>query len=364
MVPGIHNKPELILMTTTLPSRTNLENEATPSADPVSAIYSLTGVQVAATGAFAPPTVVRNEDLAELGYDADWIIQRTGIRERRKASPGMNTSDMGYEAAMRCLSAANVAPHEVDLIVFATMTPDTPMPSTACHLQRRLGAAAPAFDINAACAGFMYALVTGMQFVRNGCASNALVVGADLMSRVLNPADQKTFPLFGDGAGAVLLQPANKSHGLLAYTLGADGRGADYLVTPAGGTREPLSAEVLANGRQYLQMDGRPVFKWAVRKVGESLTQVLCEAGLSPHDIDLIVLHQANARIIDAAVEHLGFDRSKVAVNLDRYGNTSAGSIPLVLDQAHRDGRIKRGDNVLMCGFGAGLTWGAAILRW
>ncbi len=328
----------------------------------------LTGVRVAATGSYAPPEVVRNEDLAELGYDADWIIQRTGIRARRRAPDGMNTSDMAHESAIRCLENAGVGVDDVDMIVVATMTPDTPMPSTACHLAAKLGSNAPAFDVNAACSGFMFGLMTGMQFVHSGCSRNALVVGADLMSRVLNPADKITFPLFGDGSGAVLLQPSTstgeEASGVLAYNLGSDGQGADLLVTPGGGTREPLSETVLKENRQFLQMEGRPVFKWAVRKVAECIARTISEARMTADEIDLLVLHQANVRIIDAAVEAVGIDRAKVHVNLDRYGNTSAGSIPLVLDEAHREGRINRGDHILTCGFGAGLTWGAAVMRW
>ncbi|QDU94187.1 beta-ketoacyl-ACP synthase III [Lignipirellula cremea] len=325
---------------------------------------SLTGVAIAGVGSFAPALIVRNEDLGAQGYDADWILQRTGIKERRRAPDGMNTSDMGYEAAVRCLEAAECDPADVDLIVFATMTPDTPMPSTACHLQARMGIAAPAFDINAACSGFVYALVTGAQFVKSGGARNALVVGADLMSRVLNPADKITFPLFGDGAGAVLLRSGHKKQGLISYSLGADGQGAGLLCTPGGGTREPLSAAVLEGNRQYLQMEGKAVFKWAVRKVSESITQAALEAGRTPDEMDLLILHQANVRIIDAAIQDLGIDRDKVVINLDRYGNTSAGSIPLVLDEAQQAGRIAAGDLVLICGFGAGLTWGSAVIQW
>jgi len=347
-------------------------NGVTPGAAPQTSSQTgrrkLMGVRIASTGSYAPPEIVRNEDLAVLGYDADWIIQRTGIRARRRAPEGMNTSDMAHESAIRCLEAAGLNASDVDMIIVATMTPDTPMPSTACHLASKLGATAPAFDVNAACSGFMFGLITGMQFVKTGCSQNVLVVGADLMSRVLNPADKITFPLFGDGSGAVLLQPAaageEDSCGILAYNLGADGDGANLLVTPAGGTREPLSEAVLRENRQFLQMEGRAVFKWAVRKVSECIARTISEARMTADEIDLLVLHQANVRIIDAAVEAVGIDRSKVHVNLDRYGNTSAGSIPLVLDEAYREGRINRGDHILTCGFGAGLTWGAAVMRW
>jgi 3-oxoacyl-[acyl-carrier-protein] synthase-3 len=329
-----------------------------------SPLATLTGVQVLAVGAHAPEEIVRNEDLAEFGYDPEWIVQRTGIRQRRRAAPGVATSDLAYEAAVRCLEAAKVEPREIDLILVATTTPDTTMPSTACHLQRRLGASAPAMDLQAACAGFMYALVTGMQFVKSGCSRRVLVVGADVMTRIVSAADRKTYPLFGDGAGAVLLGPGRDEQGLVAYTLGAEGEGADLLITPAGGSREPLTPESLAANRHYLSMDGRAVFKWAVRVIIDSIADVLCHAQLTPAEIDLLVLHQANVRIIDAAVEALGISRDKVVVNLDRYGNTSAASIPLALAEAQEEGRVRRGDRVLLCGFGAGLAWGAAVVEW
>jgi 3-oxoacyl-[acyl-carrier-protein] synthase-3 len=319
---------------------------------------------VLSVGAYAPEQIVRNEDLAEFGYDPEWILQRTGIRQRRRAAPGVATSDLAYEAAMSCLAAAGTDPRELDLILVATTTPDTVMPSTACHLQRRLGAVAPAMDLQAACAGFMYALVTGMQFIKSGCSRRVLVVGADIMSRIVSAADRKTYPLFGDGAGAVLLGPGRDDQGLLAYTLGAEGEGGDLLITRAGGSREPLTAESLAANRHCLAMDGRAVFKWAVRVIIDSIADVLYHAQVTPEEIDLLVLHQANVRIIDAAVEALGISRDKVVVNLDRYGNTSAASIPLALAEAQQEGRLHRGDRVLLCGFGAGLAWGAAVVEW
>lgn len=327
-------------------------------------VARLTGVQILGTGGYAPPEIIANEDLAALGYDAQWILQRTGIRQRRRAADGEATSDLAYQAAVQCLDQAQVAPSQIDLILVATMTPDMPTPSTACLVQRRLGASAAALDVNAACAGFMYALVCGMQFIHSGTCRYVLVVGADVMTRAVDPEDRKTFPLFGDGAGAVLLGKGTPSQGMLAYTLGADGRGGDVLCTPAGGSREPITADVLARRRQFLRMDGRAVFKWAVRTVHEAMTKVLDYAGLRPADIHLLVLHQANMRIIDAALEDWPLDRSRVYVNLDRYGNTSAASVPLVLAEAHRDGLIRPGDRILMAGFGAGLAWGAGVWQW
>jgi 3-oxoacyl-[acyl-carrier-protein] synthase-3 len=329
-----------------------------------SPLCQLMGVQIVATGAYAPPIVVTNEDLAPLGFDSDWIVQRTGIRARRRAPADWATSDVAFQAAKGCLEQAGVAASEVDLIIVATMTPDSQTPSTACRLQQMLGCKGPAMDLNAACAGFLYGLVTGMQFLKSGCCQCVLVVGVDLMSRTVNPEDKKTFPLFGDGGGAVLLRPGESQQGLLAYTLGADGNGGDILQVPAGGTREALTPEGLAAGRQFLHMDGKAVFKWAVRLLGDAIRDVLRHANLTLNDIDHFVVHQANRRIIDAAVQNLGVPESKVIVNLDRYGNTSAGSIPLGLDELHRSGRIRRGDLLLFCGFGAGLAWGAAVLEW
>ncbi|HRX78576.1 MAG: ketoacyl-ACP synthase III [Planctomycetaceae bacterium] len=326
--------------------------------------HTLTGVQVLGTGAFAPLNVVRNEDLSELGFDPDWIIQRTGIHERRHALRDEVTSDLAFNAAILCLEAADVSVRDLDLILVGTVTPDRPMPSTACILQQKLGANAPAFDINAACSGFVYTLATGAQFVKTGHSKRVLVVGADVMSRIINPADKKTYPLFGDGAGAVLLGAGSDEQGFLSYMLGADGEGAGLLCVPAGGSEEPPTTTAIEAERQFMQMDGRAVFKWAIRTVSDAVRETLQHAGKSIKDVDSLILHQANIRIIDAVVDELGFDSRKVVINLEQYGNTSAGSIPLALAEADQQGRINRGDLVLMCGFGAGLTWGTALLRW
>ncbi|GIW93520.1 MAG: 3-oxoacyl-[acyl-carrier-protein] synthase 3 [Pirellulaceae bacterium] len=349
--------------TTTDSSTTRLDLKAQD--DVPMRVATLTGVQILSTGGFAPREVVKNEDLEQLGYDADWIVQRTGIRQRRRAAADEATSDLAFQAAAECLDRAGLSGRDVDLILVATMTPDYPTPSTACLVQKKLAAgAAGALDVNAACAGFMYALVCGMQFVRTGCCRHVLVIGADVMTRTVDPEDRKTFPLFGDGAGAVLLGRGTEQQGLLAYTLGADGRGGDVLCTPAGGSREPITPEVLARRRHFLRMDGRAVFKWAVRTVHDAMQRVLDHARLTPHDIHLFVLHQANMRILDAALADWNLDRSRVYVNLDRYGNTSAASVPLVLAEADRDGLIRPGDRLLLAGFGAGLAWGAGVWQW
>ena len=325
------------------------------------------GVTIAATGSYVPDQIVTNDDLGIVGCDSDWIVQRTGIHQRRKASVDQASSDLAYQAALRCLASAGVEPSEVDLVICATMTPDYVSPSTACVLQKRLGCIAPAFDVNAACSGFMYGLVTGGLFIRSGSARNALIIGSEIMSQTVNVHDKKTYPLFGDGAGAALMQPCpadpKTSSGLISFTLGSEGD-TNALCIPAGGSREPTSVESLSRGRQFLTMDGRAVFKWAVRIVEDSSRDVLAAAGLTPEDVDLVILHQANIRIIDAAVEHFGMSREKVFVNLDNYGNTSAASIPMALDDANRQGLLNRGDIILLCGFGAGLSWGTALLRW
>lgn len=351
----------------TVPSQeTMLESDPESSHCTRARMGKAIGVRVVATGSYVPDQVVTNEDLAALGCDSEWIVRRTGIRERRRAADDQATSDLCFEAAVRCIAEANVTVDQIDLIIVATMTPDHPMPSTACHLQRRLGAIAPAMDVNAACAGFMYAMTTAAQFVKAGNSRCALVVGADVLSGTINPDDKKTYPLFGDAAGAAILGPDNDdgNGGILSYQLGSEGCGGEMLYIPAGGTRQPMTSDALANGDQYVLMDGRGVFKWAVRVFDESAKQVLDDAGMTADQLDLVVLHQANQRIIDSAVSDLHVESEKVFVNLDRYGNTSAASIPLALDEAVQRGLVKRGDHLLLCGFGAGLAWGTAIVRW
>lgn len=327
-------------------------------------LRKLTGVQVLGTGSFLPDKIVRNEDLAELGFDADWIEQRSGIRERRHAPPDMATSDMAVAASQRCIEQAAVDPADIDLVLVATFSPDYLLPATACLVQDRLGLVCPAMDISAACAGFLYSIMTGMQFVATGCSKLALVIGADCNTRVMNPADKKTFPLFGDGAGAVLLAPGSNEQGMLAYLLGADGSGAELLWRSAGGSRTPLSSASFDRGEHLVQMDGRPVFKWAVRLLEDTIGEVLRKAERTIDDVDLWLLHQANMRIIDAAVNNMGIDRDKVVIHLDRYGNTSAASVPIALDESVRAGHVERGSEIVMCGFGAGLSWGTGLFKW
>jgi 3-oxoacyl-[acyl-carrier-protein] synthase-3 len=329
-----------------------------------SRLGSLMGVQVIGVGSSVPNNLVKNEDLASLGYDAEWIVQRTGILERRHAAPGAATSDLAAEAARRCIKDADVDPQDIDLLILGTFTPDQLLPATACVVQEELGLSAPAMDLQVACASFVFALVTGAQFIATGCNRRVLVIGADCNSRVVNPSDQRTFPLFGDAGGAILLAPGNPDQGLVSYAWGSDGSGADLLCRRMGGSRYPFHESRSNDGLHFLRMEGRPVFKWAIRMLGQTIGDVLRDAQMTLNDVDLVIFHQANVRIINSAVKDLGIDPKRVFNNLDRYGNTSAASIPLALDEAFRQGRIRRGDTILFSGFGAGLAWGTVLMRW
>ena len=320
------------------------------------------GFRLAGTGSHVPAAVVTNADLAHLGCDPQWIVARSGIHERRHAPPDIATSDLATAAARRAIAMAGIDPTAIDLVVLGTFTPDMCIPSTACIVQEALDLDAPAMDVTAACAGFAYALVTAAQFLAAGTSRLALVVGADTNSRVVDPADIKTWPLFGDGAGAVLLEATGSpDQGLLVTALGSDGRGAGLLACPMSGSRQPISAAGAARREQFMQMDGRAVFKWAIRLVDDNIRQVIEHAGLPLEVIDLFVLHQANARIIEGVRAALGIPEEKMAINLDRYGNTSSGSIPLALDEAWQAGRVGPGSTVVVCGFGGGLAWGSAV---
>jgi 3-oxoacyl-[acyl-carrier-protein] synthase-3 len=326
---------------------------------------SLTGVRILGTGSYVPDAVVTNDHLfRRFGFDSNWIVKRTGILERRHALPHQATSDLCHEAAVRCITNAGVRAQDIDLVVLATFTPDMSFPSTACLIQERLRLSAAAIEIEAACAGFMYALITGAAYIASGASSLALVIGGDCNSRILNPDDIKTYPLFGDGAGAVLLAKGAAEQGLLAFSLGSDGGGGDLLSRPACGSRLPPTPELLAKGLHYMHMDGRAVFRWAVAILCDTIQDVLRASHLKADDIDLYVPHQANIRIINAAVDVLHISRQRVYNNLDRYGNTSAGSVPLALDEAVAEGRLKAGQLAVLSGFGAGLTWGTAVIRW
>ena len=330
---------------------------------------SLSGIKILGTGIATGSKKVDNCDLAALGCDSEWIVQRTGIQSRFHTDENQAVSDMCIAAAQKCLANSDIDPSMVDLIVIGTMTPDHASPSTACLVQADLDCAAMAMDLNAACSGFVYSLITASQFISTGSAKCALVIGADRTSMIADPRDLKTYPLFGDGAGAVLLTSdsnpnKDQASGILDFHLAAEGKLGHTLLTPGGGSRMPLSQDVLDNRLQYLKMDGRTVFKWAVRIIPEAIQGALDRTGMTFDDIDLVIPHQANIRIIDAAIETLGVSPDKFFVNVDRYGNTSAASIPIALHEAVEQGRIERGSNVLMVGFGAGLTWGSSLFRW
>ncbi|HKB39910.1 MAG TPA: beta-ketoacyl-ACP synthase III [Gemmataceae bacterium] len=326
---------------------------------------SLMGVRVLGTGSYVPDAVVTNDHLhSRFGFDSDWIVKRTGILERRHVLPHQATSDLCHEAALRCIDSARIDPRDIDLIVLATFTPDMSFPSTACLVQDRLRITAAAIEVEAACAGFMYALITGAAYVASGASDLALIIGGDCNSRILNPNDIKTYPLFGDGAGAVLLARGRPDQGLLSFSLGADGGGGDLLSRPACGSRLPPSGELIDKGLHYMHMDGRAVFRWAVAILCDTIQDVLKASNLEPQAVDLYLPHQANIRIINAAIDVLHIPRNRVYNNLDRYGNTSAGSVPLALDEAVAEGRVKPGNLVVLSGFGAGLAWGTALMRW
>jgi 3-oxoacyl-[acyl-carrier-protein] synthase-3 len=325
----------------------------------------LTGIQIIGTGAYVPDVVVTNQQLEKrFGCDSNWIVKRTGILERRHASPHQATSDLCYQAAQRCLEDAGVAAADLDLILVATYTPDMAIPSTACLLQDRLNASANALEIHAACSGFVYALVTGAAYILSGASELALVVGGDCNSRVANPEDVKTYPLFGDAAGAVLLARGDAQQGLTCYSLGADGSGGHLLSRPACGSRMPPSVKAIKQGLHYMHMDGRSVFRWGVATLCDTIQDVLSASGLKPNDIDYYFPHQANIRIINAAIDVLHVPRWKVRNNIEKYGNTSAASIPLALDEARAEGLIQPGHKLILSGFGAGLSWGTAIFCW
>jgi 3-oxoacyl-[acyl-carrier-protein] synthase-3 len=325
----------------------------------------LTGVRVLGTGSYVPDAVVSNDHLHQrFGFDSDWIVKRTGILERRHALPHQATSDLCHEAARRCIASSGANPADIDLLLLATFTPDMSFPSTACLVQDRLKLTCPAVDLQAACAGFMYALITGAAYVASGASDLALIIGGDCNSRVLNPHDIKTYPLFGDGAGAVLLTRGRPDQGILSYSMGADGSGGDLLSRPACGSRLPPTPELLDKGLHYMYMDGRAVFRWAVAILCDTIQDVLAASGLRAEDIDLYVPHQANIRIINAGIDVLHIPRSRVFHNLHRYGNTSAGSVPLAVDEAVAEGRLQPDNLVVLSGFGSGLAWGTAVMRW
>jgi len=317
-------------------------------------------------GTCVPDKVLTNKDLEKIVDTSDaWITERTGIRERRMADADTATSDLATKAAERALADARVGAGEIDLIIVATATPDMFFPSTACLVQANLGAAgAAAFDLAAGCSGFVYGIVVASQMVKAGLYKKILVVGAETLTKICDWTDRNTCVLFGDGAGAAVIAETKAGCGIIGANLGADGAGGDLLKLPAGGSRLPVSAETVANRQHYIHMNGNEVFKFAVKIMGESAIKALENAGLTPADVDFLIPHQANLRIIQSAAKRLKLPMDKVVVNVDRYGNTSAASIPIALREALDAGRVKDGDTLVAVGFGAGLTWAACVIKW
>ena len=316
-------------------------------------------VTITGLGAYAPERVVTNDELSHMVDTSDeWIMERTGIRERRIASEEQALSDLSLPAVRQALEQAGSDGTDIDLVIVATVTPDMMFPSTSAILADRLGAKdAAAYDLSAGCTGFMYAVAQAYGMVASGLSRRALVVGGDVLSRILDWSDRSTVVLFGDGAGAVMLEPAEEA-GFLGFELGADGAGGEHLWLPGSGSRRFEEPE------KYVKMNGREVFKFATRVLVSSANDVLAQCGAGIEDVDVYVPHQANVRIIDHATKKLGIPSERVVINVDRYGNTSSGSIPLALAEAQADGRLQPGKLVLMTGMGAGLTWGSALMRW
>lgn len=323
-------------------------------------------VSIVASGAYVPPGIRTNADLERMVETSDeWIYSRTGIRERHIAGDNEATSDMAAEAARRALADTDLAPEQIDLILVATCTPDMTFPSTACFVQQKIGATrAACLDVSAACAGFLYALDVGRQYVASGQMDTVLVIGAEKMSTVMDWTDRTTCVLFGDGAGAAILQAAENSYGILPSVLGADGSLNHLLSIPGGGSREPFSQRVLDEKSHCLKMAGREVFKHAVTNMAAAAQAALKQSGACIEDVACIIPHQANARIIQAIGQRIGAPIEQFYLNVDRYGNTSAASVIMALDEAARNGRVKRGDLVLLVVFGGGFTWAATLLEW
>lgn len=323
-------------------------------------------VSVAGVGSYLPKRILTNADLEKMVETSDeWITTRTGIKARRIAAAHEFTSDLGAEAAKRAMGMAGVTADQIDLIIVATITPDMPFPSTACLVQRKLGAKrAAAFDLEAACSGFIYALEIGQQFIMSRTYETVLVIGAEKLSSITDWKDRNTCVLFGDGAGAAVLRSRPSAHGLLTAVMGADGENADLLFMPGGGSRCPASVDSVNARQHYLRMNGKETFKNAVQAMETAAEEALRRCEIDISQIKCVIPHQANRRIIDAVSERIGATPEQVFINLEKYGNTSAASVAIALDEAVESGRIQRGDLILLVVFGAGLTWGAAVIEW
>ncbi|NOZ63895.1 MAG: ketoacyl-ACP synthase III [Caldiserica bacterium] len=324
-----------------------------------------TEIRIVGTGSYLPEKVLTNFDLEKIVDTSDkWIRERTGIKERRIAAEYQATSDLGTEAALRALKMAGISPAEIDLIVVSTITPDMFFPSTACFIQKNIGAKnAAAFDVMAACSGFLYGLATVEGLVRGGRYKKVLLVASETLSKITDWEDRGTCVLLADGAGACVVVPDKEKH-LLSYNLGASGEFGHLLYMPAGGSRLPASVETVKNKKHCLKMKGNELFKIAVRVLAEAGMKAIQEAGIKPEDISLFIPHQANWRIMKACARRIGIPEDKVFITIHKYGNTSASTIPIALDEAVREGRIKEGDLILLDAFGGGLTWGACVIRW
>ncbi|HEU5299844.1 MAG TPA: beta-ketoacyl-ACP synthase III [bacterium] len=324
------------------------------------------GSTIAGIGHYLPERILTNAEIEALVETSDeWIVTRTGIRERRIAAPEQASSDLGLEAAREAMADAGVGPDDLDLIIVGTATPDMLFPATACILQDRLGAKrAGAFDLSAACSSWVYGIAVAHGYVSSGMAETVLVVGAETLSKITNWKDRSTCVLFGDSAGAAVIRPCEPGQGFLSFYLGADGAGGPLISLPGGGSRYPASYETIERGDHYLQMNGREVYKFAVRLIPKAIEEAASRAGVRLEDVDWFIPHQANIRIIDAAAERLGQPREKFFINVERFGNTSSASVPVALYEAVRGGKIRRGDLTVMVAFGGGLTWASTALRW
>jgi 3-oxoacyl-[acyl-carrier-protein] synthase-3 len=323
-------------------------------------------IEIIGTGVGIPERVVTNDDFAaRLDTSDEWITQRTGIRERRIAAPDESTLTLATRASRQALTAGGVAPAQLDLIVCCTITPDHMLPATACELQAALGCGwIPSFDLVAACSGFVWGLITAAQYINSGMSQQALVVGAECLSRITDMEDRSTAVLFADGSGAVVVRrSSDPQRGILAARMGADGARAELIWIPGGGSKEPASPKTINERLHYMRMRGREVYKFAVTQMQDLIHGTLADAGVSPDQLALVIPHQSNLRIIESATEKLGLPPERVWVNIDRYGNTSAASVPIALHEAWTAGRIRTGDLVLLVAFGAGLTWGSVLLR-
>lgn len=323
-------------------------------------------VGILGMGHYVPEKILTNFDLEKMVETSDqWITERTGIKQRHIAAPEEATSDLCYNAAMVALKDAGVAPEELDLVIVATASPDHVFPSTACLVQDRIGAKnAAAFDLAAGCSGFVYSLGVASQMIATGLYKHALIIGAETLSRIMNWSDRNTCVLFGDGAGAAVLGPVEEGYGVLGIDMGADGSGGKYLIQPAGGSRNPASSETVEANDHTIHMNGPEVFKFAIQIMGKTAKRALAKANMKAEELDMLFPHQANLRIISSAAKRLKMPMDKVWVNVDKYANTSAASIPIALCEAQAAGALKKGDNILLDGFGAGLTWASIVLKW